>query len=174
MSTLTLIYRMLAEHVSVAAILAGPVLLAAGIMTNRRLPAPAVLAWAPFRLRANVTLLPMRTRAWPAYTLLLAAAIPAIATLEEIVFRLPVHSVLTGVMWGGVAFGFAHLTSLVSLRMCLYLTVIGLVLVGVYVLFGFWAAVTLHASYNLSALALAAAERTGHLGGYLTEKETQT
>lgn len=44
MSTLTLIYRMLAEHVSVAAILAGPVLLAAGITTNRRLPAPAVLA----------------------------------------------------------------------------------------------------------------------------------
>ncbi|HET9125210.1 MAG TPA: CPBP family intramembrane glutamic endopeptidase [Solirubrobacteraceae bacterium] len=155
------IYQQLGQHLQALPLLGGPLLLVVGITVNRTLPAPAILNWSPFHLRANLALIPVRTRLWPLYVAVLAAVIPGLALLEELVFRYPVHSLLAGVLLGGVAFGFAHLTSLVTLRMCLYLTVIGWLFVVVYVLWGFWAVVLLHASYNLAALGAVVAERLG-------------
>lgn len=152
-------YRLMWQNFHVLPVLAGPILLAAGVRANQALPSPAALNWSPFHVRANVALAPIRTRWWPAYVAALATVIPVFALLEELIFRAPVHNLLTAILLGGLAFGFAHLTSLVSLRMCLYLTVVGWVFVGVYLLWGFWVVVLLHASYNLTALGAVAVER---------------
>ncbi len=161
LASVDFMYQQLGQHVQALPILGGPLLLLVGITVNRSLPAPAILNWSPFHVRANLALLPVRTRLWPLYVVALAAVIPGLALVEELAFRYPVHGLLTGVLLGGVAFGFAHLTSFVTLRMCLYLTVIGWLFVAVYLTWGFWAVVLLHASYNLAALGAVVTERLG-------------
>jgi hypothetical protein len=63
------------------------------------------------------------------------------------------------VLWGSLAFGAFHLCSLVSIRMAIYLSLVGAILVCLYMVDGIVAVFVLHAVYNLSALALTVATR---------------
>lgn len=132
-------------------------LLFAGLRVNatlRALDSP-LLEWSPLHVKANLTLVPLRFRfIWPVYAIVLAAAMPFLALLEEFIFRAGTTTWQRGLLWGAVGFGLAHLTSLVSIRMVLYLMLIGAVLVGAYLVGGLLAAFVVHAVYNLTALAL--------------------
>ncbi len=141
-----------------------PGLLAFGIYFNEKVKALDVrwLEWSPFHMRANVALMPVESRLWLPYSALLAFCIPLLAFLEEYIFRYGTVTWLRGFLIGGLVFGFLHLISLVSVRMAIYLTVVGLVFVEVYMTYGLIAVFVLHVSYNLLAL-----------GSALTQKLTQ-
>lgn len=158
--TIGLLWRAATGPALVYALLA-PALLAAGvgIMLRFKARGPAWLDWSPLGSRANLALRPIGGRWWLPWALALGALMPMLALIEEAVFRFGTTSLLRAVIWGGVAFGVIHLTSLVSVRMVLYLTVIGWLLAGAYAIGGQAACFTLHAVYNLSALALAVATR---------------
>ncbi len=97
------------------------------------------------------------------YGLMLAASMPLLALFEELIFRNHTSGWITGLLWGGLAFGLLHLISLVSIRMTLYLSLVGVCFVGLYMAGGLMAVFVVHASYNLLALALLIAEE--HLNG---------
>lgn len=137
-------------------------LLFIGLRVNAKLRSlhSPVLEWSPLHVKANLTLIPLRFRyVWPAYALFLAAAMPFLALLEEVIFRAGTTSWVRGILWGAIAFGVFHLTSLVSVRMVVYLTMIGAVLVGAYMSGGLVAAFVCHAVYNLTALTMVLVKR---------------
>ena len=132
-------------------------LLFVGLLVNAKLRAldSAVLEWSPFHVKANLTLVPLRFRfIWPAYAVVLAAAMPFLALLEEVIFRAGTTTWERGLLWGAIGFGLSHLASLVSVRMVIYLMLIGAVLVIAYLMGGLLAAFVVHAVYNLTALTL--------------------
>jgi hypothetical protein len=137
--------------------LLAPALLVIGMLLNnwaRALDWPW-LEWSPWGVRTNVALAPMKLRfLWLPYALALAWCIPLLAFFEEEIFRSGTHTWLRGLLWGGVAFGLVHLISCVTVRMTIYLTLVGLALVGIYMQGGLIAVFVTHASYNLLALAL--------------------
>lgn len=145
-----------------------PLLLAFGIVFNAKLGSLKVswLEWSPFHVKANVALLPIRVRwVWLPYALLLAFCMPFLALVEEWLFRYGTTNWIHGLLWGTIAFGGFHLFSLVSVRMTLYLMLVGAILVELYMLDGIVAVFVLHAVYNLSALALTVATRKHPLPG---------
>ena len=77
-----------------------------------------------------------------------------LALFEELIFRNNTSGWVTGLLWGGLAFGLLHLISFVSIRMTLYLSLVGVCFVGLYMAGGLMAVFVVHASYNLLALAL--------------------
>ena len=131
-----------------------PALLAFGIYFNEKVKALGVrwLEWSPFHVRANVALMPVESRIWLPYSALLAFCIPLLAFLEEYIFRYGTVTWVRGILVGGLSFGFLHLVSLVSVRMAIYLSIVGLVFVEVYMTYGLVAVFVLHATYNLLAL----------------------
>jgi hypothetical protein len=134
--------------------LAAPFLLLFGIVVNN--VAKTLdwrwLEWSPLGLRSNIALRPLSGRWWLPYALLLGACMPVLALIEEVIFRSPVHNWLQGLLWGALAFGAFHLTSFVSIRMAIYLSFVGVLLVRVYLSHGLAAAFVMHATYNLVAL----------------------
>jgi hypothetical protein len=147
-------------------VLLAPVLLAAGILFNTKLQSldRRWLEWSPFHVKSNVALLPIKVRwVWLPYSLALAFVMPFLALLEEWLFRMGTTNWVHGLLWGTIAFGLFHLFSLVSVRMTIYLMLVGAVLVEVYMLYGIVAVWVLHAVYNLSALALTVATRNRSL-----------
>jgi hypothetical protein len=139
-----------------------PALLICGLSFNKRLRALnwRWLEWSPWGIKANLALAPMEVRfLWLPYALVLGCCIPILAFLEEEIFRNGTHNWLRGLLWGGVAFGLVHLLSCVTVRMTLYLTLVGVALVGVYMKGGLVAVFVAHASYNLLVLALVSAEQ---------------
>ena len=110
-------------------------------------------------MRANLALIPVESRLWLPYSALLAFCIPLLAFLEECIFRYGTVTWVRGILIGGLVFGFLHLISLVSVRMAIYLTVVGLVFVEVYMTYGLIAVFVLHASYNLLALGSALTQK---------------
>lgn len=145
--------------------LLAPPLLAAGVAFNTRIKKldKRWLEWSPFGIRANAALAPTRVRfVWLPYSLLLGACMPMLAFFEEIIFRRGTNSILIGILWGGIAFGALHLLSLVTVRMTIYLTLVGILFVGLYMQAGLLAVFVVHATYNMLALGLLVAEQ--HLG----------
>jgi hypothetical protein len=149
-----------------------PLLLATGVALNSRARALnwRWLEWSPFHVKANVTLLPLRHRwAWLPYAVALGFCMPMFALMEEMLFRAGTTDWVRGLLWGTVAFGLCHLLfSFVSVRMTLYLMLVGAVLVAVYMAYGLLAAFVLHAVYNLTALTLTVLTRNRPLPGLLT------
>ena len=143
-------------------------LVAFGVFFNSKLQSldRTWLEWSPFHVRTNVALLPIRVRfVWVPYTLLLAFAMPLLALMEEFIFRMGTTNWVRGVLWGSVAFGLFHLFSLVSIRMTLYLMVIGAIFVEVYMLSGIVGVFVVHSVYNLISLALIVARRSRGVPG---------
>ncbi len=163
------IYALCIQHIDWQVLLGGPLLLACGIAFNMRLNKfrMRLLDWAPFRIQTNIVLWPiLKSRFWLLYTAVLCILVPLFAFAEELIFRAQPFEIVIRVIWGSLIFGLAHLTSFVSLRMCLYLSVLGLVFVGVYALGGFWVVWTLHSAYNWSAIGLAAYAKYGRKYDY--------
>jgi hypothetical protein len=145
-----------------------PLLLAFGIAFNAKLQSlnRGWLEWSPFHVKANVALLPIRVRwVWLPYALLLGFCMPFFALIEEWLFRAGTTDWSRGLLWGAIAFGAFHLFSLVSVRMTIYLMLVGAIFVELYMLDGIIAVFVLHAVYNLSALALSVATRKHPLPG---------
>ena len=142
--------------------LAGPVLLAVGLLFNTRLKRLELgwLEWSPFGFRANLMLRPVQWRwVWLPYALELAFVMPLLAFMEEWIFRAGTTNWVRGLLWGALAFGVAHLLSLVSVRMVVYMTLVGALFVEVYMAAGLLAVFVMHAVYNLTALAALVATR---------------
>lgn len=142
--------------------LAAPLLLAAGVFFNSKLRSLNVrwLEWSPFHVRSNIALVPLRYRLiWAPYALLLAMVMPFLALIEEAVFRAGTTNWVRGLLWGTIAFGLLHLFSFVSLRMTIYLALVGALFVELYMVAGLAAVFVLHATYNLTALAMTVATR---------------
>ena len=138
-------------------VLLAPCLLGFGVLFNQKLKALdwRWLEWSPWRVKANFVLLPLKNKwLWAPYGLLLGACMPLLALVEEVIFRNGTTNWVKGALWGALAFGLLHLLSFVTVRMALYLTLVGAVLVEVYMLDGLMAAFVLHACYNLLALTL--------------------
>jgi Type II CAAX prenyl endopeptidase Rce1-like len=149
-------------------VLLAPVLLAFGVFFNSRLQSLNLgwLEWSPFHVKANVALLPIKARlVWLPYALLLAFCMPFFALIEEILFRAGTTDWVRGLLWGTLAFGLCHLISFVTIRMTIYLTLVGAVFVQLYMLDGLVAVFVLHSVYNLTALALVVAARKRGLRG---------
>jgi hypothetical protein len=150
-----------------AYVLLAPVLLAFGIAFNTRMKALGKpwLEWSPFNVKTNIALAPIRYRwVWLPYALMLAACMPLLALFEELIFRNHSTNVVTALLWGGLAFGVFHLISLVTIRMLIYLSLVGAAFVGLYMAGGLIAVFVVHATYNLLALTLLVAEH--QLGGH--------
>jgi hypothetical protein len=142
-------------------VLLAPCLLVAGVLLNRSLQALdwRWLEWSPWHVKSNLALMPLKNKwLWAPYGLLLGACIPLLAFFEEIIFRSGTTDWVRGALWGSLAFGVLHLVSCVSVRMTVYLTLLGAVLVEVYMLDGLLAVFVVHACYNLLALTLLIAE----------------
>ena len=158
----SLLWRAISSGQYIPFVLAAPILLAAGILFNTKVQSlnRRWLEWSPFHVRSNVALLPIKVRwVWLPYSLALAFLMPFLALMEEWLFRMGTTNWVHGLLWGTIAFGLFHLFSLVSVRMTIYLMLVGAVLVEVYMLYGIVAVWVLHAVYNLSALALTVATR---------------
>ncbi len=143
-------------------VLLAPTLLAFGVAFNLRLKALdcAWLEWSPLRTRSNVMLLPIRLPwMWAPYALALAFVMPFLAFIEEWLFRYGTTNWIRGLLWGTLAFGVLHLFSLVSVRMSIYLTLVGALFVQIYMIGGLIAVFVLHAVYNLAALAMTVVTR---------------
>jgi hypothetical protein len=148
--------------------LLAPLLLAFGIVFNRKLKALnwRWLEWSPFHVKANIALIPINIKwLWLPYALMLAACMPLLAFFEEVIFRYHTTSWVHGLLWGGLAFGALHLVSLVTVRMTIYLSIVGIVFVALYMTAGFVAVFVVHACYNLLALTLLTVERHARLPG---------
>ncbi len=138
-------------------VLLAPCLLGFGVLFNQKLKALGWrwLEWSPWHLKANFVLLPLKSKwLWAPYGLLLGACMPLLALVEEVIFRNGTTNWVKGALWGALAFGLLHLLSFVTVRMALYLTLVGAVLVQVYMLDGLLAVFVVHACYNLLVLAL--------------------
>jgi hypothetical protein len=143
-------------------VLLAPVLLACGVKFNQKLQALnwRWLEWSPFHVRSNVVLLPIKLKwAWAPYALALAFVMPFLALLEEWIFRAGTTNWVRGLLIGTLAFGLCHLFSFVSVRMVVYLTLVGALFVQVYLAAGIIAVFVLHATYNLTALGMTVATR---------------
>jgi hypothetical protein len=144
------------------AVLLAPLLLAFGVAFNAKLKSLNIawLEWSPFHVKANVALLPIKLRwVWLPYVVALAFCMPFLALFEEWLFRAGTTSWVRGLLWGAIAFGLLHLFSLVSVRMAIYLMLVGAIFVEIYMLDGIVAVFVLHASYNLTALGMTVATR---------------
>jgi len=142
-------------------VLLAPCLLGLGVVLNQKLKALdwRWLEWSPWHVKANFMLLPLKNKwLWAPYWLMLGACMPLLAFIEEVIFRSGTTSWVRGALWGALAFGLFHLLSCVSVRMTLYLTLVGAVLVQVYMLDGLVAVFVVHACYNLLALTLLVVE----------------
>jgi hypothetical protein len=162
-----LVRAVISGHYTLPIILA-PLLLAFGIAFNAKLEAlnRPWLEWSPFHVRANIALLPIKWRwVWLPYSLILAFCMPFLALLEEWLFRSGTTNWVHGLLWGTIAFGAFHLFSLVSVRMTIYLMLVGAVFVELYMLDGIVAVFVLHAVYNLTALGVTVATRKHPLRG---------
>ena len=151
-----LVHAVLSGHYTLYVLLA-PCLLAFGVLFNQKVKALGWrwLEWSPWHVQANFTLLPLKNRwLWAPYALLLAICMPLLAFIEEAIFRNGTTGWVRGLLWGAIAFGIFHLLSLVSVRMVIYLTLLGAALVAVYMQDGLLAAFVVHAVYNLLVLAL--------------------
>ena len=158
----SLLWRAISSGQYIPFVLVAPILLAAGILFNTKVQSlnRRWLEWSPFHVRSNVALVPIKVRwVWLPYSLALAFLMPFLALVEEWLFRMGTTNWVHGLLWGTIAFGLFHLFSLVSVRMTIYLMLVGAVLVEVYMLYGIIAVWVLHAVYNLSALALTVATR---------------
>lgn len=143
-------------------VLLAPLLLFFGVRFNEWLKGLNIgwLEWSPFHVKSNIALVPIRLRfLWLPYALLLGFCMPMFAFMEEIIFRNGTTNLLHGLLWGTLAFGGFHLLSLVSIRMTIYLTLVGAVFVVLYLLDGILAVFVLHAVYNLTALAMTVVTR---------------
>jgi hypothetical protein len=138
-------------------VLLAPCLLGFGVLFNQKLKALdwRWLEWSPWRVKANIVLLPLKSKwLWAPYGLLLGACMPLLAFIEEVIFRSGTTNWVKGALWGALAFGLLHLLSFVTVRMTIYLTLVGAILVQVYMLDGLLAVFVVHTCYNLLALAL--------------------
>jgi hypothetical protein len=153
---LLLIRALLSGHY-IPYVLLAPCLLGFGVLFNQKLKALdwSWLEWSPWHVKSNLALLPLKHKfLWGPYGLMLGACMPLLALIEEAIFRNGTNGWVRGVLWGAVAFGLFHLLSCVSIRMTLYLTLVGAILVQVYMLDGLMAVFVVHACYNLLALTL--------------------
>lgn len=117
------------------------------------------LEWSLFSSKANMALAPIKYRwVWLPYALLLAFCMPLLAFIEEYLFRYGTTNWLRGLLWGTLAFGLLHLLSFVTVRMAIYLCLVGALFVEVYLLQGLTAVWVLHTMYNLIALSLIIAD----------------
>ena len=130
------------------------ILLAIGVSINKYLAGfdNSILEWSPWHIKQNFVMKPMLGRWWWLYTPVLCLLIPLLAFIEEYWFRYGTTNWVRGVLIGGLAFGIIHFTSFVSVRMVIWLTLMGLALVEVYFLGGLMACFMLHATYNLMAV----------------------
>lgn len=138
-------------------VLLAPCLLAFGVLFNQKVKALDCrwLEWSPWHVKSNFALMPLGSKwMWAPYALLLGACMPLLAFFEEAIFRNGTTGWVRGLLWGTIAFGLFHLLSFVSIRMMLYLTLVGAVLVAVYMQDGLVAAFVVHAVYNLLVLTL--------------------
>ena len=84
---------------------------------------------------------------------------PFLALVEEWLFRAGTTNWVRGLLWGTLAFGAFHLFSFVTIRMTIYLMLVGAILVELYMVGGIIAVFVVHAVYNLTALGLTLATR---------------
>ena len=153
---LLLVRAVLSGHYILYVLLA-PCLLGFGVLFNQKLKALnwSWLEWSPWHVKSNLALLPLKHKLlWGPYGLMLCACLPLLALIEEAIFRNGTTGWVRGALWGALAFGLFHLLSCVSIRMTLYLTLVGAILVQVYMLDGLLAVFVVHACYNLLALTL--------------------
>jgi hypothetical protein len=151
-----LIRAVLSGHYTLYVLLA-PCLLVFGVVFNQRVKALDYrwLEWSPWHVQTNFALMPLRNNwLWVPYAILLGACMPLLAFFEEVIFRNGTTGWVRGLLWGAIAFGLFHLLSLVSIRMAVYLAIVGAVLVAVYLHDGLLAAFVVHAVYNLLVLVL--------------------
>jgi hypothetical protein len=157
---LLLVRAVLSGHYILYVLLA-PCLLGFGVLFNQKLKALdwSWLEWSPWHVKSNLALLPLKRKLlWGPCGLMLGACMPLLALIEEAIFRDGTTGWVRGALWGTLAFGLFHLLSCVSIRIALYLTMVGAVLVQVYMLDGLMAVFVVHACYNLLALSLLIAE----------------
>jgi hypothetical protein len=155
-AVLLLARAVLSGHYTLYVLLA-PCLLAFGVLFNQKLKALdwRWLEWSPWHVKSNFALLPLKSKwLWAPYALLLGTCMPLLAFFEEIIFRNGTTDWVRGALWGALAFGLLHVLSFVTVRMTLYLTLVGAILVQVYMLDGLLAVFVVHACYNLLALTL--------------------
>ncbi|HEY5260735.1 MAG TPA: hypothetical protein VIJ33_01320 [Solirubrobacteraceae bacterium] len=155
-----LVRAVLSGRYTMYALLA-PCLLGFGVLFNEKLKALdwRWLEWSPWHVKSNVALIPLKNKwLWAPYGLLLGACMPLLAFFEEVIFRSGTNDWVRGLLWGSLAFGVMHLLSFVSIRMTLYLSLVGAILVQVYMMDGLLAVFVVHACYNLLALTLLIAE----------------
>ena len=137
-------------------VLLAPVLLRCAVVFNRKLRAidHPLLEWSAFGVKANMTLIPIRWRyVGLPYVAALMVTVPYLALVEEWLFR--THGIFIAV----VVFGAVHITMCVTVRMTIWIMIVGAVLWGCYCVGGLGAAFVVHAVYNLCAIALVTATR---------------
>jgi hypothetical protein len=113
------------------------------------------LEWSPFAKKANAIYAPIGRKwlGWP-YLGALIFCMPLMAYIEEVIFRqmasqlgLPMLLLVSGPV-----FGLIHITSGVTVRMSIYLSLVGLIFAGAFLATGLAGAFLLHASYNMFAV----------------------
>jgi hypothetical protein len=155
-----LAHAVVSSSYAVYALLA-PCLLGFGVVFNQRLKALdwRWLEWSLWHQKSNLALVPLANKwLWAPYGLLLAGCMPLLAFFEEIIFRAGTNGWLRGLLWGGLAFGLLHLLSCVTVRMAIYLAIVGVFLVDIYMRDGLLAVFVIHANYNLLTLTLLIAD----------------
>ena len=137
-------------------VLLAPILLRCAVLFNRKLRAidHPWLEWSAFNVKANLTLIPIRWRyVGLPYVALLMATVPYLALVEEWLFR--THGPFVAV----VVFGAVHITMCITVRMTIWIMIVGSVLWACYSMDGLAAAFVVHAAYNLCAILLVTATR---------------
>jgi hypothetical protein len=111
--------------------------------------------WLEWRLSKkidamNIVLVPLRWKwLWVPCIFLIVGCLPIIAFLEEYAFRAGTTNWIRGILWCALAFGLLHLISLVSVRMVIYLSLVGAFLADVYMRDGLVAVFVVHTAYDV-------------------------
>lgn len=113
------------------------------------------LEWSPFSKKANAIYGPLHHKrlGW-LYAALLLFCMPLLALIEEVIFRYAAgqFGLVVLLVVSGPVFGLVHISSGVSVRMSLYLSLVGLAMAGIYLGTGLLGVFVFHASYNLIAI----------------------
>lgn len=113
------------------------------------------LEWSLFPVKENIIYRPIRwKRLGLPYVLMLFFCMPLLAFVEELIFREVVGQLGVAILLvvSGPIFGVVHISSGVTVRMTIYLSLVGLLFAGIYLMAGLIGVFLVHASYNLIAI----------------------
>ena len=136
------------------------------------------LEWSPFAKKANAIYAPLGRKwlGWP-YLAALIFSMTLVAFVKAIIFRQMASQLgLTLLLLvSGPIFGLIHITSGVTVRMSIYLSLVGLIFAGIFLATGLAGVFLLHASYNMFAVTWVMFElRIRHPLGCALERYTTT